>query len=90
MSILRQLRVFNLPRIDIKSIIAIFRELRSDFDFSKWEMLYQCRAVTSLMSRENAIDTLLNCARAARRSSEFHPASRFLRQGGNKLYISRL
>ena len=57
------------------------RPIRSCLDYSKWEMLYKCRSVLNVVTGDNDVHVLLDCARAARRSSEFHPATRYLRQG---------
>ena len=51
-------------------------------DYKRWEVLYQCRAVLAgITGSAGAAETYLECARAARNSGEFHPASRFLRIG---------
>lgn len=62
-------------------IIIFSGVIGKDLDYSKWEMLYQCRSVLSDIVGGDDVHVLLDCARAARRSTEFHPAARFLNQG---------
>ena len=66
----------------IKSLLS--RPMKSSFDYSKWEVLYKCRSVLTGVTGDNNVNVLLDCARAARRSCEFYPATRFLRQGKNQ------